>query len=52
MNDINEIYELTGLHAEQLVVATQANAQVMDYKLDSKVIDHVSLHFYPADSLE
>ena len=33
--------ELTGLHVEQLAVATPTSAYEMGYKLDSKVIDHV-----------
>ena len=36
--------ELTGLHEEQLEVATLASAYEMDYKLCNRVIDHVSLH--------
>ena len=36
--------ELTGHHEEQLEVAPLVNGYEMDYKLCSRVIDHVSLH--------
>ena len=44
--------ELTGLHEEQLEVATLASGYEMDYKLCSRVIDHVSLHGHHIDAPE
>ena len=46
MCDYGSIKQLTGRHEVQLEVAPLANEYEMDYKLCSREIDHVSLHFH------